>query len=315
MLSFLKKSIGKIPGVLWCRDELSKNVKLALEHGIKIFFLRHYLLLDALLRLKMKPSRYKLLSIPELKATRKSDRVFIFGSGYSLNDITAKEWEHFADHDTIGLSGFIYQRWVRTDYHLIRGWVETLDMLHGWKTFTREFAEQLEGNPNFDKTILIMQGDYSAQFCNQLLGYGFLRKGRRIFRYKTIRYNGPPTESLEDGLRHAVGTLCDTINFAYCMGWKEIVLVGVDLYDTRYFWLPPDKTLNYDSSLNTLVPSDANMRGIKYNQPHSTIGNSLIETLDEWSRLFREWSVSLKVYNPRSLLASVLDIYHYRIYN
>ncbi len=58
------------------------------------------------------------------------------------------------------------------------------------------------------------------------------------------------------------GTLVDAVNVAYCLGWKEIVLVGIDLYDSRYYWLPPDKTLTYDPVDNRVVVGDVNsMRG------------------------------------------------------
>ena len=40
-----------------------------------------------------------------------------------------------------------------------------------------------------------------------------------------------------EGLRHVGGTLSDAVNAAACLGWTHIVLAGVDLYDSRYFWL------------------------------------------------------------------------------
>lgn len=309
MLESLKRIIGAIPGARPLAEGIWYNLGLLRRQGLKKFLQRHWLLANALIRLHLRRKRYRLLTVKELLATRKSDKVFIFGSGYSLNDIALQQWAHFAGYDTLGLSGFIYQKWVRTDYHLVRGWVETSDGFSGWKKFTPEFANTLEGNPFFRDTILVMQGDYSAQFCNQLLGYGYIGAGRRVFRYKTVRYDGPPTVSLDQGLRHAVSTLCDAVNFAFCMGWKEIVLVGVDLYDSRYFWLPPDKTLTFDLSVGTPVPSSTTVRGIRFDQAHSTAKNNLIKLMAEWQALMKTAGCELIVYNPRSLLARVLPLY------
>ena len=50
----------------------------------------------------------------------------------------------------------------------------------------------------------------------------------------------------------------DTVNVAYCLGWKHIVLVGVDLYDSRYFYLPQDSTPAIDERSGVLVPSEFN---------------------------------------------------------
>jgi hypothetical protein len=96
---------------------------------------------------------YTLPGEAELRVTRKSDTIFIFGSGYSINDITEPEWSHFEQHDPFSFSWFLYQDFV-----------------------------------------------------------------------------------------HIAGTLTDCAKFAYLLGWKNIVLAGVDLYDRGYFWLSYEDT-------------------------------------------------------------------------
>ena len=63
---------------------------------------------------------YRALTEEELRRTRKSDTVFIFGSGYSLNDIPPEQWREIERHDTLGFNWFVHQRFVRCDYQLIR---------------------------------------------------------------------------------------------------------------------------------------------------------------------------------------------------
>src|SRR3954468_13869279 len=62
---------------------------------------------------------YTALDEDALRATRRSATVFIFGSGYSLNDVAADEWRAIGQHDTVSFNYFPHQRFVRADYHLI----------------------------------------------------------------------------------------------------------------------------------------------------------------------------------------------------
>lgn len=277
--------------------------------GLGGFLRWHRVLLDAWIKERKNRSAYQVLGETEIKASRTSDTVFIFGSGYSLNAISPDEWRHFEQHDTFGFSGFIYEKWVRVDYHLIRGWVEVKAGAFNWRAHTQQFSDMLNANPLFRDTILILQGEYLAQFCNTLIGYGFLKSGSRVFRYRTARGVKSPTRRLDEGICHTVGTLSDAVNFAYCLGWKHIVLVGVDLYDSRYFWLKSNETLDVDEATGALVPADNNIRGLRFDEAHNTARNGVVETMAEWRQVFEQRGVKLSVYNPRSLLADVLPIY------
>jgi hypothetical protein len=267
------------------------------------------ILFDAYARFAVNRTRYNHLSIDTLLGTRSSDKVFIFGSGRSLLEIGESEWRHFEEHNTLGFTGFIYQKWVRVDYHLIRGWIEAAEGCIEWRNYTEKFINTLNNNRLFDKAILILQADYRAFFTNRLVGYKYLPPGKDVFFYKTARWKGLPSQSLRRGLRHSVGTLCDAINFAFLMGYKEIVLVGVDLYDTCYFWLPPDMTENYDHKVKDMVASKVSLRGRMYNESHSTVTNGIIEQLREWDGFFLRHGVRMSIYNPRSLLNVFLPVY------
>ena len=298
---------------LWTMAKVGFHLKLQAlqlrDLGFAGYLQWHRVLMDAWRKERSNRSEYQVLSEAESKATRKSDTVFVFGSGYSLNDISHDEWRHFEAHDTFGFSGFIYEKWVRVDYHLIRGWVEVKAGMFNWRAHTQQFADILNANVLFRDTILILQGEYLAQFCNALIGYGYLRPGTRLFRYATARGTKTPTRRLGDGLCHTVGTLSDAVNFAYCLGWKNIVLVGVDLYDSRYFWLKSNETLNVDDVTGALIPAEISIRGRRFDQAHNTARNGVVQSMGEWRLVLERNGVRLSVYNPQSLLADVLPVY------
>src|SRR6185369_1497646 len=64
------------------------------------------MLADAWLRDRLNRRRYTILSEEEAARRRTSDTVFVFGSGYSLNEISDAEWSHFRQHDVFGFNAF-----------------------------------------------------------------------------------------------------------------------------------------------------------------------------------------------------------------
>jgi hypothetical protein len=259
-------------------------------------------------RLGTKP--YRVLSPSDAAQRRRSDTVFVFGSGYSLNDVSPAEWEHFAAHDIFGFSGFIYQSWVRTDFHLVRGWDETAEGPARRARTTAAYARRIATNPHFSDTVLILQAEPEAEFGNTLLARRLLAPGTAVLRYRTARTLGDdPSETWNAGLTHGPGTLADVVNAAFLLGWREIVLAGVDMYDSRYFWGPPDATLDFDEHGEFLRVTPSNDHAIRWDGTVHTARNGMIETLGRWADVLSARGVRLFVYNPRSLLTRVLPVY------
>ena len=91
------------------------------------------------------------------------------------------------------------------------------------------------------------------------------------------------------------------MNFAYLMGWKRIVLVGVDLYDSRYFCVGKDEETHVIA-----------LRGISHKEVHMTAKfkkNNIVNVLQHWNPFFKEKQISLEVYNPKSLLVSQIKTF------
>lgn len=287
---------------------LRNHARIIRNAGWRYYWRWNFVKIEARYRCRLNLKHYNVLSEQELVKTRRSDTVFIFGSGYSLNEISQKEWAYFQQHDIFGFTGFVYQKWVPVNYHLIRGAIEVLKGIT-WRPFAEEYMKILKDNSFFNNAVLLIQADHTAYFCNNLIGHQFISPGSRIFRYRTLRGSEAPSFCLRQGVVHSQGTLNDCVNLAFLMGWKQIVLVGVDLYDQRYFWLPPDQTWSFDESGHSKI-SSVGMRGQRYDQIHNTVKNGVIETLSEWSKEFEKRGTRLSIYNPLSLLAGHLPVYH-----
>lgn len=242
-----------------------------------------------------------LLDEEGLKKTVRSDTAFVFGSGASLRDLTPAEWAHIGRHDTIGFNYFIRQRFVRLDFHIV-GEVATGDDTRReiWEPAVRQYAEIIESNPFCRDTIVGLQQGWRAHQSNRLIALGLVPPSRRVFRYRRIGRGvlRRPSPSLVAGLVHGAGSVCGAVNLAYAMGFRRIVLTGIDLYDSRYFWLNSDEARG---DLVELGRPDPSAR-------HPT-ASSLIRYLGAWRAQMQREGVELTVYNPRSLLTETLPVY------
>jgi hypothetical protein len=230
---------------------------------------------------------YRLLSDAELVATRTSDTAFVFGSGRSLVDVGDTEWEAIARFNTISLREFPRQAWVRADYHLTSE-VDFLD----------EYAARLRENPRYAETVFVVQGGLLAQRGNELIGRRLLPPGARVYRFRR-RSRGeaaPPSQSLAAGVVHGYSSIFDAVNLAYLLGFRRIVLAGVDLYNKEYFWLEPGETRDYEKGDIRSSDAFAGARGI-------------VDMMGDWHDVLARDGVTLFVHNPRSLLAERLPVF------
>lgn len=234
---------------------------------------------------------YRSLSEDDLRAARKSDTVFVCGTGYSVLDISPDGWGRIGQHDVLSFRDFPKQSFVKADFH-VTGEIDDVD----------EYAKAINDNPLYDETLFLVQEGIKAVMGNRLLGWGKLREGRKVFRYRR-RGRGmmiPFSRSFADGVVHGFGSIVGVVNIAYLLGWKQIVLVGIDLYDHRYFFMPPDKT------------RDAEKSGLTYASAF-TQGRQIVDQIGTWSDLLKADGVHVYAYNPRSLLSDRLPVFDWSV--
>ncbi len=254
--------------------------------------------LEAWLRFQTGRHHYRLLGEEELRSTRRSDKLFIFGSGYSINDLTPAECRRFEQYDTLGFNWFVRQRIVRVDYQVVREIPDTDLDRAVWQRQLREYFELVRDTPLYAETVFLVQTGFHAINGNRAIGYRLIPEASPIFLWRSAAGRSELGRSFADGLSHPNATLEECVNFGVLMGWKDIVLVGVDLYDRRYFWLRPDETRSNDE-----------LRGATYRDPHARAGTGMIETIGGWAGEIERQGRTIWVYNPSSLFAEVLPVY------
>lgn len=266
--------------------------------------------LRAMFRAKIGRKRYEVLDARLLNTQRKSSRVFVFGSGYSLNEMTDAEYARISKDDSLGFSGSIYLKRLNLTYLLLRAWTETSAGSLAWRNDADEVVGAIVANDQLKETVFLLQEGLTAIFPNRLIGEGLWPIDRRLCFFRSDKISKYPHRDYRQGVVHGSSTLCSAISMAVGLGYDEIVLVGVDLYDNRYFWLPPDKTLGWSESERKLVAADRTIRGAKVTGVHNTVNNGVVAMLADWRRhLLSKYNIELKIYNPESLAASALPLF------
>jgi hypothetical protein len=161
-----------------------------------------------------------------------------------------------------------------------------------------EYAKDINHNYLYDNTIFVVQEGIYARMGNRLIGEKLLRRGARVFRFQRTSRGviAQLSRRFSDGVVHGYGSICSAINLAYLIGWKRIVLVGVDLYDHRHFYHPPDCLREVEKP------------GIVLDDPYVT-SRGIVELVGLWGKDLKGEGRELLVYNPISLLSQCIPVF------
>ena len=246
-----------------------------------------------------------------------SETVFILGSGASIAGVSNKAWAHIRQHDSFGFNFALihphrpnlyfnegirgepsYQTWLAhikrrmTDFAAVPHVINYEDWIHYCHVGDlRDFPPEL-----LRRTYLVAPESYPALNENRI------RRHLRVW----ARPDNDRSQQIST-LQHHRGSLSLVVATAYCFGYKNIVLAGIDLNSRVYFWEVMD-------DLQGPFPPNA-LKG----PAHSTVVDSPGETnynlpMDLYLRLFREEvldraGIRLWNANPHSLLAKSIDFY------
>lgn len=229
-----------------------------------------------------------------------SDTVFIFGSGASISDIETHEWQEISKHNTISLNWFMLQNFVKADFHVARRLLSYKDDAGvNNKSIAlaqiEEYFECIELNPFYKDTTIVLQWEAESVGAQLAVSNDLINKNRKILPYKTNHKS--ISLDFNEGLSHKPSTLIDALNFACCGGWKNIVLVGVDLNNTGYFYLPSGDTTSFQRARS---PSG---------ELHSTAHNGVVSVIEDFKNLMAINKMNLFVFANQSLLAGKIAVY------
>lgn len=277
----------------------------------------YYILYGTRGRLRFRDAQY-MAPLPILKDThltqiKKSDTVFILGSGSTINSIAPARWKAISMYDSIGFNFWLAHEHVPDIYafEVMNGRIlEKISVLSSkraddysdsLKIMTDLFVPSPQGRkrtlealaPAFKRNLFtaptVSAISRNCQELNRCLGFldrynmvGIRPDKTRLFKYR--------------------GTLSMLIMMSIWMGYKNIVLCGVDLNNSEYFYEDDE-----------LYPDMAGFRSSGSGEKHATdvstnmtMGMSGIVTCI--ARLYHSSEVNFYVENEASALYPSLPV-------
>lgn len=218
----------------------------------------------------LRQTRIPLLQRDALLARKRSDVLFVLGSGSSINQITADRWQAIARHDSLALNFWVLHPFVPNFYFFesieYSAYPEAARVMLDW------FARRAEDYRDTAKVAMEIhrQGrqmveDLPSAFRNNL--YGALSvpapaRNQRELEYG-LRYLA--NDGLFDAERNYsrllkyAASITTALTLAAKLRYRKVVLCGVDLRDQRYFFQDQE-----------LFPETANLTFVPRGEPHET---------------------------------------------
>ena len=223
--------------------------------------------------------------------------LFILGSGSTINDLSKSDWNTVKKNTSFGLNFFLAHEFIPNMYFYEAGENKALTFL---------FFKHFESNKAYNKIPLVLQGSHLLfhkyelnRFKNHYfqLPYRFKVRNqkmmRRLFNFKFFK----PSSKVNQLIHHA-GSISYLIDLGKNLGFKNIVLLGVDL-NGPYFH--EDR----NDEISKILSSTLNI------SPASNKENIHLTADDSRTKHYGEISIDqyLKIYNKEVLLKENINLY------
>jgi hypothetical protein len=195
---------------------------------------------------------FRLLDIPKFRFSdeKVSDTIFILGSGKSVSELSEDHFAEIAEHVSVGINLWVAHPFVPDSYSFEAGGFPPSDLdLFQMRQMGRELArgDVLNRKPK----IVLLRPSAPSRHCqfvpipdalNSLtflygrsnvpeLELGIVKRGIRDFLRRYLGSSAPRHALPDNG-----ASVVRMIFLALSLGYKKIVLVGVDLNRSPYFW-------------------------------------------------------------------------------
>jgi len=193
----------------------------------------------------------KLSEIYKLKGSKTA---ILLACGTSIGRITDEQWKIIAKHDSFAINNFLYHPFVPTFYHAEVKWHDK-DI---WKK-----RKDMKGDTYKDVNFIINKKRTDVMFdvigeYGNLFGYDMhkINIHKRPIVTKYTPHKNPNV--LTCNLNASITMLFDIL---YKFKYKRVILFGVDLMDSKYFWTDKPEygevhaQFNYDGA-GKKVPTD-----------------------------------------------------------
>lgn len=230
---------------------------------IAVLYSRHLFIERRRVRKRISDSGIKLISRDQLRSVKRTDTLFVLGSGSSINLISPSRWMTIRRYDSIGLNFWLFHDLVPTIYYFELVESHETDLLRqsiaAANKASSRYRATLKIVSEFHNGLLFLDG-LSDEFRENLSAHLSvpayidndvqLRTSIKLLKLCGIFGQQTAPHNL---FKHA-GSLSAVISLAVKMNYRRIVLCGVDLTSPAYFY--QDRALYPDvGSFQSSIPT------------------------------------------------------------
>ncbi len=243
-----------------------------------------------------------ILTPDQFKERKTSDTLVIYGCGYSINEIKTKQLAKLQKFDSIGFNWFC-KSGLHTTFYMVREQANVKKRVKKGETVKGLFRYMAsdpyksscrivvniikDGWPDKIKKTVFPYHEH----LEQLGGSGVVLKEIRKLGHPSIFKK---TDIFDKGNYHGRCTMCNIMHIVSYLRYRRIIFAGIDLYDSRYFWLKKNETR-----------ASVRGKGQSYKSKHA-ISKDLIELIRRFKRTHK---VRLLTQNPKSLLTKIMGVW------
>ncbi len=240
-----------------------------------------------------------LITEQELKNKKKSNTIIIYGCGSSYNNIEDWQLREFNEYDSISFNWFCFS-YHPTTYYLVREQANLKKRIHGEENLDN-FYHMINDKYKNSSLIIHDLDNHSPHVYSYAKNAELFDGDYVVIRDTKLKNNDPGVKLwgkksiFEQGIIHGKCTLTNAIHFAVWMKYKKIIFIGVDLYDSKYFWL--------DNKETRYAVKDKNK---KNTSKHST-ANYVLGMIKKVRKVYPK--IKMYTCNEKSLLREVMGIW------
>lgn len=173
------------------------------------------------------------LTLEDVRMRKKSDTLFLLGSGPSINDMTEQQWGMVRRHDSLAINWFIVHPFVPTYFHT------EVNRNPRWRQYFIDAMQKRR--EDYARTIFFVNSKARRRGLRPRFLPGLFSKNPIVCFFKSPK---PVPVSKERPFRASDfeksivyrGTMNSALNIALMLEYKNIVLLGMDLRTTEYFY-------------------------------------------------------------------------------
>ncbi len=244
-------------------------------------------------------------------------KLFIIGSGSSINNLSNNHWEEISKETSFGFNFFLSHNF-NCNYYFLEFSENSAVQTQYYNILSRNNEKihipLIVNQKHFTENVLPPPPHINEKFYFQN-PFRFPTKNIKLIRF-ILKFGqlGLPIDNPNYGIHHS-SSLCYLVNLGVRIGFKHIILVGVDLNNTEYFFY--SKKDDISIKLTEIYKKILSRNNIHRTADSSITGSYKSLSTPDYLNLYNKYvckrkKVRLEVANPNSLLADFLPVYKFK---